>query len=98
LKNGARIDGKELGYERELEGGEFVYTHLTGYSQAVSDFDLSVENRKTGVGVEETADMPLSRLVFWSIRTTICPEGYVHLKVAPGETARWTIRYRFYAK
>jgi hypothetical protein len=98
LTNGARIDGKELIYDRELQGSEFAYTHLTGFSSALSDFDISVENRKTGVGVEETGDLPLSRVVFWSIRTTICPEAYVHLKIAPGETARWSIRFRFYAK
>ncbi len=98
LTNGARIDGKELVYDRELQTGEFVYTHFSGFSSAVSDFDISVENKKTGVGVEETGDLPLSRVVFWSIRTTICPEGYVHLKIAPGQTARWSIRYRFYAK
>ncbi len=98
LTNGASIAGKELGYARELQGSEFAYTHLSGFSGAVSDFDISVENRKTGVGVEETADMPLSRVVFWSIRSTVCPEGYVHLKIAPGETAYWNIRYRFYAR
>ena len=98
LTNGARIDGDKLVYDRELETGQFVYTHLTGFSPALSDFHISVENRKTGVGVEETGDLPLSRVVFWSIRTTICPEGYVHLKIAPGETAHWSIRYRFYAK
>lgn len=98
LSNGARIDGKELVYGRELQGSEFVYTHLSGFSNAVSDFDIRVENRKTGVGVEETGDMPLSRVVFWSIRTTVCPEAYVHPKIAPGETAHWSIRYRFFAK
>jgi hypothetical protein len=98
LTNGARIEGKELVYDRELQTGEFAYTHFSGFSSALSDFDISVENRKTGVGVEETGDLPLSRVVFWSIRTTICPEAYVHLKIAPGETAHWSIRYRFYAK
>lgn len=98
LTNGARIDAKELVYDRELQGSEFVYTHLDGFSGALSDFDISVENKKTGVGVEETGDLPISRVVFWSIRSTLCPEAYVHLKIAPGETAHWSIRYRFYAK
>jgi hypothetical protein len=48
--------------------------------------------------VEESGSLPLSRVVFYSVRTTICPEAYVHVQVAPGQTARWTIRYRFYAK
>jgi hypothetical protein len=98
LAYGARIHGKEIGYERELQTGEPVFSSLTGFSSALSDFDFTVENRKTGVGVEETGDLPISRINFWSIRTTICPEAYVHIKIAPGESAHWTIRYRFYAK
>jgi hypothetical protein len=57
-----------------------------------------VENRNTGVGVEQTGDIPISSMYFWSIRTTICPEAYVHLKILPGQTEHWTIQYRFYAK
>jgi hypothetical protein len=95
--NGARIDGKEIVYERELQTGESAASSLTGFSSNVSDFDFTVENEKTGVGVEQSGDLAISSLFFWSIRTTICPEAYVHLKIAPGQTARWTIRYRFYA-
>lgn len=98
LKNGARIDGKEIVYDRELESGQAASAWLTGYSSDVSDFDFIVENRNTGAGVEESASLPISRLNFWSIRTTVCPEGYVHLKILPGQTARWTVRYRFFAR
>jgi hypothetical protein len=98
LGNGAHIDGKQIVYQRELATGESASSGLTGYSQNVSDYDLFVENSKTGVGVEQSSDTPIARMNFWSIRTTICPEAYVHLKIAPGETAHWTIRYRFYAR
>jgi hypothetical protein len=54
--------------------------------------------RMTGVGVAQSGDLPISSIFFWSIRTAICPEAYVHLKVSPGETASWTIRHRFYAR
>lgn len=98
LDNGARIDGKEIAYGRELLTGETASSALTGYSNQPSDYDFFIENRKTGAGVEQSGDLPISRLYFWSIRTTVCPEAYVHLKVAPGQSAHWTIRYRFYAK
>lgn len=98
LENGARTDGKEIVYGRELLTGETASSTLTGYSNQPSDYDFFVENRKTGAGVEQSGDLPISRLYFWSIRTTICPEAYVHLKIAPGQSAHWTIRYRFYAK
>lgn len=97
LENGARIDGRQIVFDRELKTGESVHSALTGYSEKVSDYDFSVENKNTGVGVEQSSDMPIARMFFWSIRTTVCPEAYIHLNIAPGETAHWTIRYRFYA-
>jgi hypothetical protein len=98
LANGGRIDGKEIAYERELETGQSVAGSLTGFSSKISDFDFFVENRNTGVGVEQSGDIPISSMYFWSIRTTICPEAYVHLKILPGQAAHWTIQYRFYVK
>jgi hypothetical protein len=98
LTNGARIDGKGIVYERELQTGETAQSVLTGYSGQPSDYDFFVENRKTGAGVEQSGDLPISHFNFWSIRTTICPEAYVHLRIVPGQSAHWTIRYRFYEK
>ncbi len=98
LGNGARIDGKKIVFDRELETGESAFGFLTGFSDKVSDYDITVENQKTGAGVEQTSDTPISRFNFWSIRTTICPEAYVHLIVRPGKSVSWTIRYRFFAK
>ncbi|MDR3739606.1 MAG: hypothetical protein P4L40_11370 [Terracidiphilus sp.] len=98
LGNGARIEGRQIVYDRELEAGQTSASYLGGYSDDASSYNFVVENRKTGVGVEQTGDRPISRINFWSIRATICPEAYVHLKIAPGETAHWTIRYRFYAR
>jgi hypothetical protein len=98
LGNGASIDGRKIVYERQLQAGETAAGSLSGFSSNVSDYDFFVENRNTGVGVEQSGSLPISSLFFWSIRTTICPEAYVHLKISPGQTAHWTIRYRFYAR
>jgi hypothetical protein len=98
LQNGARLEGNQIVYSRELETGQSTFAAITGYSDRPSDFDFVVENTNTGIGVEESGSLPLSRVFFWSIRTTICPEAYGHVKVEPGQTVRWKIRYRFYAK
>jgi len=98
LGNGAAIDGNAIVYDRELQTGESAAGALTGYSNSPADYDFTVENLKTGAGVEQTSDAPVARMFFWSIRTTICPEAYVHLTIAPGQTVHWTIRYRFYSR
>jgi hypothetical protein len=100
LEPRAKIDGKDLVYLRELTSAprQAVTSYLTGFSNSPADYHFIVENRNTGVGVEQTSDSPIAQLNFWSIRTTICPEAYIHVNIPPGGTASWTIRYRFFAK
>jgi hypothetical protein len=96
----AKIDGKDIVYLEELGSGpgQAVSSYLTGFSNSPADYDFTVENRNTGVGVEQTSNSPISVLNFWSIHTTICPEAYIHVNVQPGATMNWNIRYRFFAK
>ncbi len=55
-----------------------------------------VENSEAKAGVREIGDRPLSSIYFWSIRSTVCPEGYIHMRIEPGKTFKWKITYRFY--
>jgi hypothetical protein len=98
LGDAAEIRGHEITYTRELreDGHETVAGYLEGYSQSVKDNHSRVENSRVGAGVEESIDRPISKLYLWSIRTTICPEAYIALKIAPGESAKWQTKYRFY--
>ena len=98
LQNDARLDGKQLIYGRELKPGETVQSDILGSANKVSDYDFFIENSRTGAGVEQSADVPLALLHLWSIRSTVCPEAYIHVSIPPGQTAHWTIRYRFYTK
>lgn len=98
LTTGARIEGQRVVFDREFKPGESVYTLLSGYKADPSHFDFTVEDTRTGVGVQETGSLPPDRLVFWSNSRTICPEGYVRIKIEPGKTAHWSIRYRFFAR
>lgn len=100
----AEIDGHDLVYLQNLSSQSpgatrvQVSSFLTGFSNNPADYDITVENKNTGVGVEQTADVPISQLNFWSISTTICPEAYIHLNIAPGQSTHWNIRYRFFAR
>ncbi len=96
MKGYAGVNGKRLEYQRELPAGESVITLLTGYGDSPRDNGFSIENRKVKAGVRVSADKPLSKLQYWSPRTTLCPEPFIDLKIAPGQADRWTIRYEFY--
>ncbi len=97
LKGAAGVVGKELVFRRELEPEhDSASSYLVGYGTGAKDNDIRVENRKTGAGVRETGDQPISKLFFWSTRTTLCPEVYTALRIEPGKKAKWRITYRFY--
>jgi hypothetical protein len=97
LRGAAEARGKEFTYLQELQGRQSVFSQLEGFSTSrVADYDIRVENRNAKIGVRQTADRPMSRLMFWSIRTTVCPEAYIDLKIEPGQESTWTIKYEFY--
>ena len=98
LENGGEIEGHDLTYTEELQPRESVTSFLTGFSDSASDYDFTVEDKNTGVGVEQSGNSPMSKFNFWSVRTTIAPEAYVHLHILPGQTQDWNIRYRFFVK
>lgn len=93
----AEVRGSQIDYLKVLEGGDVAQTPLQGFGATAKDYDFRVENRKTGAGVHVTGDRPLARMFLWSIRTTVCPEAYIDVSVAPGQEFKWNILYEFYS-
>lgn len=96
LKGSAEPAGQELRYLKELPPGASVFSELTGYGSAASDYDIRVENRAAGAGVRQTSDRPIAKLNFWSIRSTVCPEAFIDMEIEPGHQFTWNIAYEFY--
>lgn len=96
LEGLAETRGRDLVYLKELQRRETVQTDLEGFRATASDYDIRVENRKTGAGVRQTGDRPMSKLHLWSIRSTVCPEAFLDLRIEPGQTTAWRITYEFY--
>lgn len=92
-----RLQDNKILFEKELINNDHLfYRSLTGFSDGAKDYDIKIENHKTGVAVRITSDQPLSKIVFWSAPKTICPEPYIKLTIKPGETVNWKIIYQFY--
>jgi hypothetical protein len=94
----AKIDGNAIIYLKELQPHQTVAGYVTGYSDRAADYDITVEDQTSGIGVQQTSDSPISKFYLWSIRSTISPEAYIHLNIEPQQTQKWTIRYRFFAR
>lgn len=97
LGDKATVGDHRITFLRELRPGESAFTEITGFGGTASDYDIRIENRKAGAGVHITGDHPLSKVVFWSITTTLCPEPYIELSVAPGKRIQWKYTYDFYS-
>jgi hypothetical protein len=95
LEPGATVKGNDIVYLKDLQPGDTVASYLTGYGTTASDYDIRLENKNTHTGIEQTGSMPISRFYLWSIHTTVCPEAYLHLDIAPGKTGTWDIHYHF---
>jgi len=96
LRGLAELHGKDLVYPKDLEKGQSAAGDMLGFGATAKDYDIRVENKKAGIGVRQVGDRPLSRMYFWSIPTTVCPEAYVSMKIEPGRDFTWKIAYEFY--
>jgi hypothetical protein len=90
------IRGKQILFPRDLRGGDTFYTELTGFGKDASDYEIRVQNEKTGAGVLITSDRPLENVGLWAVRTVVAPEPYIAIPVPVGQEFRWTYRNRFY--
>nr|MBI1231912.1 hypothetical protein [Cytophagales bacterium] len=89
------LQGNQLVFLAPIAAKESIYMVLGGYSDQAADYDITVSNSKTGAGVRITNDRPIAHLPVWSIPTTLCPEPYMDVRVAPGETFTWDTTYEF---
>jgi hypothetical protein len=90
------VKGGTITYLKELQAGESFFNEFTGFGPSPLDYDIHLMNKKTKAAVRIQGDHPITHIVYWSIRTTFCPEEYIDLEVAPGQSTTWTYTYDFY--
>ena len=91
------IRGREAVFVKALGPGKSVWTDLGGFAAGAKDHAVTVENRKTGASVHITGDRTLRHWRFWSTHLATCPEPFVTVKLAPGESMKWSSTYTFRA-
>jgi len=96
LRSLAEVKGKQIVYNKPLQGEDRVMTLLEGYGPSSSDYDFRVESKEAGAGMHVSGDRPLSRAMLWSIRAVASVEPYIDLSIKPGEEFNWNINYEFY--
>lgn len=92
-----KLQENQILFSKPFSKNDHLYYYgLQGYTNSPKDYNIRIENHKTGAAVLITSDQQLSRLVFWSAMLTLCPEPYIKVKVDPGESFSWKIFYTFY--
>jgi hypothetical protein len=92
----AEIRDHHLVFLKTLKHDDVLYSPLEGFGRSAKDYRITVENQKTGAGLNITGDHPLAKVVFWAIRTVLAPEAFIRLNIEPGQTQKWKYRYEFY--
>ena len=93
----AEIRGNQLHFSKEFKGSDTFYGEFTGFGNTDKDYELRIENQKTGASVEVRADRPLVNLGVWAVRTVVAPEPFIQIDIPPGKEFTWTYTYRFYS-
>jgi hypothetical protein len=85
-------EGRILEFTKPLETGS-VYATLDGLAGQTGTIILS--HRPSGVRISVHGDAPLEKVNFWSTRRAVCPEPFIRIRLKPGESKTWSIRYVF---
>jgi hypothetical protein len=93
-----QVKGSQLTYSRPQQGGDTVMAEFKGFGPTAADYNIQIENSKSGAGVHIVGDQPLMKVLFWSIPTVLAPEPYIHMTIESGQQFQWKIVYQFYAK
>ncbi len=91
----AKVTGTKVVYQRELATGESAFGTLEGFGKTAADYDIRVGRQDTGAEARVRGDRPIEQIVFWSIRTTVCPEPYIRVDTRAGKRTKWNYRYTF---
>ncbi|TWU64608.1 hypothetical protein [Crateriforma conspicua] len=78
---------------RPMPEGRSFLLQMSGGPFPVSANQVTVRNRQTGAGLRITGDASLERFHVWCTDRVICPEPFVKVHVAPGETFSWNDTY-----
>jgi hypothetical protein len=92
----AEVHGKQLLFPKDFKGQDTFYGEFKGFGDSAEDYEITVENQKTGAGIAIRGDQPLVYVGVWAVRTVVAPEPYIQIRVPVGQEFSWKYTYRFY--
>ncbi|MFL5240533.1 MAG: hypothetical protein ACJ8FY_00345 [Gemmataceae bacterium] len=96
LQKVALIKGKEILFQSDLKEEEAFYTELDRTNGRVEDNQVLVTAAKPGAALQIQGDVPLDHCHVFGVPRAICPELFIKIDVAPGNTKKWKTEYTFF--
>lgn len=90
------VQGQCLGFSALLPADGAGFAELEGFGNAAGDNQVTLRHRAAGVGYRLVGDRPVVAFNFFATRRSLCPEPFVELRAAPGETCTWQHRYELF--
>jgi hypothetical protein len=90
------IRDNQLIYLKTLVDKDRGTANPAGFGETAKDYDIRVEDKRSGVGYHVTGDKPLSSITVWSIRTVQAVEPYLSYSIDPGKNYQWTLHYDYF--
>lgn len=81
-----------IGFLRPLREGESVFMGDLHASDGETPY--AVELHDSGLSVRVSSPVPVSHMVFWANHRVACPEPFIPLSLAPGESYDWEFTYQ----
>jgi len=82
---------------REPVGARSFFAELSGHANQTSDHGFRLKHLPTGVTIECRGSSPLSKMNFWGMSNTICPEPYTQINLEPNADFEWSLEYKLSA-
>ena len=90
-----RLSADGIVFDRDLRPEETVFMGNLRLPAAGEGYRFKLQNLDNGLAVEAACDRSMDYAVFWSNADVSCLEPYIPFHIAPGQTFRWTLDYRF---
>ena len=78
---------------QELVGTRSFFAELSGHSKKVSDHQFRLKHLPSGITIECKGTSPLSKMNFWGMANTICPEPYTQISLEANAEFEWALDY-----
>ncbi len=88
------VDSRFIVINRQVE--QALFGKFRDFDRSSSKNHVIIRHSKAGTGVDITGDFTLSGFNFYASSKTICPEMFVLLEIALGETQSWSRTYTFF--